>query len=91
MSFTKKTRITYIDGSRDIFTNTNLQQERTLAIVSMIQLGKTDGRIVPLGDYTFERYWIDQSAAEEWINITRNITMPYGDIILSTEIVDLEK
>lgn len=86
---TKKTLITYVDESNQTRQTPALAEARNNKFSAMQALGQTDGYHVESAPNVWTRHWIDQAAAEEWVEAVVEMTQPYGNIIASTDIADL--
>lgn len=61
---------------------------RDALLATMTDEGKTDGNITQIEENKFERLWVDQAAAEEWIAGITALANAEGLTIISTEIND---
>ena len=83
MAMTKKT-ITVFTGDtpnpEGDFANT-----RAAFVKTMYDSGKTDSlKVQNLADNTFQRNWLDQAAADEWVTFYNNLTNEYNFVQTTT-------
>ena len=57
-------------------------------VVELTQQGKTDGSYEFLDEHRTVRFWLDQAAAQEWVDYCIAYSQAGGVVITSTEIVD---
>lgn len=84
---TKSTQFVWETNWQD-FTP-GFESGRDALLAKMVSEGKTDGNIVQIADNVYERTWVDQAAAEEWINGITALAAAEGLVIISTQINDL--
>jgi len=84
------TKITKIEWAsiEDILGNANFDATREAKISEMITAGKTDGYAISITDVIYERYWIDQPAAQEYIDFITASVIQYNLNLVSTQILD---
>lgn len=87
MNLTKKTVITW--QTAEDADNPTIRQHRAAKVLQMAELGQTNGICVATAEATFERYWIDQAAAQEYIDfITAEANQVLGQVITNWQIQD---
>jgi len=86
MILTKKTVITWPDDSN--WLNENLNNARLNKIDEMILLDKTDGIPNDLLNSVVERFFIDEAAAQEYIDLVVAESAKENVIIISAVIED---
>ena len=84
MVLTKQTKIVYEPGFDSDYLSSYLMPQRPN------NEGKTDFVIAQPDANTFIRKWIDQEAAEAWINTVRTAATRAEATILSAEISDID-
>lgn len=87
MILTKKTLITWT--SAEAARLPDIVAARIATLEEMTSVGKTDGTYVAISDREFERHWVDQAAAQEYINEMIADAAPHGNIIVSAVIQDI--
>lgn len=87
MNLTKKTLITWTTA--ESATIPDIVNARLNKLQAMIAAGQTDGTYVTINDREFERHWVDQSAAQEYIDSMYAAAQPFGSIIESAVIQDI--
>jgi hypothetical protein len=87
MALTKITKIKWLTVA-DWAGNEALDSDREIKIQEMTAANKTDGIGIMVDDVTCDRYWIDQSAAQEYIDFITQKATQYNCNIVSTQILD---
>jgi len=84
------TKITKIEWAtpEDQSGNENFDVEREDKIREMIVAQKTDGYPIIISDVITERYWIDQPAAQEYIDFVALKVTQYNLNVVSMQIID---
>lgn len=86
MSMTKLTVITW---ASDPMANEKLNTERWAKIVEMQSAGKTDGWYTESAPNTYQRDWLDEATAQEYIDFMMTLDAKYGPgLIASATIID---
>jgi hypothetical protein len=84
------TKITKIEWAsiEDISGNEDYDAIRETKIREMIVAQKTDGYPISITDVIYERYWLDQPAAQEYIDFVTLNAIQYNLNLVSTQILD---
>lgn len=85
--FTKKTRIEWATVE-DQLGHDDFNLDRVVKMDEMIAAEKTDGIPSVITDVITERYWADQTAAQEYIDFVQLKALMYNLTIVSTQILD---
>lgn len=85
--FTKKTRIEWAT-IEDQLGNSDFNYERIVKIDEMQAAEKTDGFPTIISDLITDRFWVDEAAAQEYIDFILLKVQMYDLNIVSTQIID---
>jgi hypothetical protein len=89
MILTKKTLITWVTLDQSVPEYLDGDTARDTKLAEMVAAGKTDGQGGSPAALVFERQWIDQAAAEEYIAFVKALsTSGKLPVITATEILD---
>lgn len=86
MTFTRATIVTWA-SNEDQVGSADLTAERQALVAKLVSQGKTDGIYYPVSPTSTRRYWIDQSAAEEYAAGLSAIAAKYSKKLVKIEIV----
>lgn len=87
MILTKKSLITWLSAEDARLPDiVSIRQQK---LTEMIAQEKTDGLYTDVTDREWERHWVDQAAAQEYIDTMMAAAAPHGNIIVSAVIEDI--
>jgi hypothetical protein len=87
MALTKISKIEWATPA-DQLGNQAFDDERITKIQEMAEADKTDGHPIIISDVITERYWLDQSAAQEYIDFVALKVAQYNLNVVSMQIID---
>ena len=87
MALTKITKIEWLTVE-DQLGNEAFDGERLTKILEMTEANKTDGHPIIISDVITERYWLDQPAAQEYIDFITLKATQYNLNVVSMQIID---
>jgi hypothetical protein len=84
------TKITKIQWAsvEDQLGNQQFNDDRSAKILEMVSADKTDGLPIAVTDVITERYWLDEPAAQEFIDFILLKVQMYNLNLISTQILD---
>jgi len=85
--FTKKTKIEWA-SIEDQLGHDQFSNDRFIKIEEMITAEKTDGVPILTSELITERLWIDEAAAQEYIDFVLLKTGMYNLNVVSTQIIN---
>ena len=85
-TYTKQTTLTYQDTIETVAIE--FQNALNTKAGQMEVAGKTDGFFVPVDNYRIKRVWLDQDAADEWVQFVAGEAELYNVIITDYLISD---